>query len=451
MATILLVDDEPDILTVIGGLLKEVGYTVTATPQGEEALRLLREQDFDLLISDIRMHPIDGMQILRGARELRPDMSILMLTAFARVSTAVEAMKLGAFDYLRKPVNPEELLTVIRRALMYRAALRENRTLRRELDACRKLQDLVSTSQSMQAVRGVIQRAATSGTRTIFLHGEEGAGKKTIARIIHAHSPLAAQPIVMIPCRPAPLDLNVSSAPTGASSDSSALRESLLARVHTAGAGAVLIEEPACLTAPLQSELLKLITEDQGRHTPRLIFTSLLPPATLIADGKLDPGFLKFRDPESIRIPSVRERKEDVVPLFLHLARRRLSPDKDLPILDPEAQEILEAYAWPGNIREIESVVRRSLQVSAGQPVITREMLPARVLETVGQARGALPDTYKRFKTMRAFLATQEKTYVQRIVDAFQGDKIRAAQSLEVSVATLRRKLPVKNGLRPAG
>jgi DNA-binding NtrC family response regulator len=343
MPRILVVDDEPSILSVFGTLLKAQNHEVTPARSGEAALALLQQQPFDLMISDIRMGAMDGMQLLREARRDHPGIAVILLTAFGTVETAVEAMKEGAFDYVTKPFKVDELLLTVQRALQYQNLLTENVALKEELAGRYQFENIVSESVGMRKVCEMIERVAPTDT-TVLVLGESGTGKELVAKAIHAHSSRKTKNFLPINCAALPEPLlesemfgHVKGAFTGATVHKEGLFEA-------AEGGTIFLDEIGSMPLSIQAKLLRVLQDKEVRRvggTENIPVNVRVLAATndrledLIAKEKFREDLYYRFSVITIQIPPLRDRPEDILPLVKHILRRELGKDKPLPTLEP--------------------------------------------------------------------------------------------------------------------
>jgi len=453
MFRILIVDDEPTILNLLNKILIGQGYDTVPASNGEKALQLLQTEKFDLMISDINMTPINGMELLRKAAESWPDMGVVMLTAYGTVATAVEAMKQGAFDYITKPFKLDELVLTVQRALEYQNAITENKNLKARLEHKEQLEGIVAESPGMRRVCQMIERVAPTST-TVLIYGESGTGKEVVARALHRYSPRKNSTFMAINCAALPAQLMesemfgyVKGAFTGAGATKTGLFE-------TAHGGTLFLDEIGSMPLEIQSKLLRVLQDKKIRkvggsdHTDvdvRIIAASNEKLENLIAQGKFREDLYYRLSVISIDIPPLRNRPEDILPLVDHIIRRELGPGAELPLIDRETQTILDNYNWPGNVRELENSIQHALTF-AQQGTITKDTLPAKIVTTVeeGLKSGIISSHHDQFKgkSLKAFLHDKEKEFLQRTIESMNGDKEKAASELGISLATLYRKLP---------
>ena len=455
MSKIVLVDDEPSILSVLTTLLKAEGHEVVSCRGGEKAQDLIRNEPFDLLISDIRMSPIDGMQLLKQARRDKPGSAVIMLTAYGSVETAVEAMKEGAFDYVTKPFKVDELLITVKRALEYINIVAENVSLKAQLESRYQFENIVAESPAMRSVCEMIERVAPTDT-TILILGESGTGKELVAQAVHSYSLRKTKAFVPINCAAMPEPLleselfgHVKGAFTGATANKEGLFEA-------ANGGTIFLDEIGSMPMPLQGKLLRVLQEREirkvgGTQTVKVDVRVLA--ATndnieeQIKNGKFREDLFYRLSVIPITIKPLRERREDILPLVFHIMRSTVGQNGKVPELEPDAQMILERYNWPGNVRELENAVRHAMTFGS-DGLITKGELPARIVESIAEGGDSVRDVRidameeYRGKSLKAFLRNKEKEYLQMVLDLMDGDKEKAAKALKISLATLYRKLP---------
>jgi len=455
MPKVLIVDDEPRILSLLHSLLKAEGMESVSARDGSEALQLLHSQNFDLLVTDIRMSPMDGMELFRTARTEFPDMPVILLTAYGAVETAIEAMKLGAYDYLTKPFKINEFLITVKRAIDYNKLVAERDQLREALEGKYRFENIVSESPSMQSICEVIQRVAPTDV-TILIVGESGTGKEIVARAIHANSRRKGKPFVAINCAAIPEALleselfgHVKGAFTGASGNKEGLFE-------TANGGTLFLDEIASMPLALQGKLLRALQEREIRRVGGTANVAVDVRVLAASNANLEERVKSetFRQDLyyrlaviPIEIPPLRSRTEDIIPLAQHFLRLETAAHGGtVPKLTRETADALLRYPWPGNVRELENAVRHALTFADGNE-ITPALLPARIAGTPAQAaaaESAATDKEDQFRnqSLRSFLRNREKEYMEYVLANSNGDKEKAAKTLQISMATLYRKMP---------
>lgn len=452
MAKILIVDDEPVILNLLNKILRGEGYEITPASNGEVAIKILETESFDLIVSDIKMEPIDGMQLLKKARQERPDTGVIMLTAYGSVSTAVEAMKEGAFDYITKPFKLDELLLTVQRALEYHNAIIENKGLKSQIESQTRLENIVAESDKMRKVCQIVERIAPTNT-TILIQGESGTGKELIAKALHNNSQRKNKPFVPVNCAALPENLlesemfgHVKGAFSGATCNKEGLFES-------ANGGTLFLDEIGTMPMSLQSKLLRVLQDKSIRKVGgnstmevdvRVIVASNENLESMIQKGTFREDLYYRLGVITVELPPLRDRKDDILPIAQHLLRKYTPSNNPLPIISHEAQSVMAHYNWPGNVRELENVLQHALAF-AQENQITTDTLPAKIVEAVkGQFQsGAIPKNAEEYKgkSLKSFLRSKEKEYLMNVIHSMNGDKEKAAKALNISLATLYRKI----------
>ena len=455
MAKILMADDDPTILSLLNKILTSKGYDVQLAKDGSAAENLLQTGQFDLLISDIKMDPVDGMQLLKKTNQMRPHIAVIMLTAYATVATAVEAMKEGAFDYIPKPFKIDELLETVGRALEYQRALYDHAHGMLGNEPKKFFGNIVAVSDQMVNVCEMIKRVAPTKT-TIMITGESGTGKELVAEAIHSFSARSSGPFLPVNCAALPETLieselfgHVKGAFTGATSNKEGLFEA-------AKGGTIFLDEVNSIPLSLQSKLLRAIQNKRIRKVGgteefdvdvRILAASNRSLETMVKDGTFREDLFYRLSVISIDIPPLKQRMEDVLPLAQHFIEKE-SEVGDVPEIDETVRAIFQHYSWPGNVRELQNVIQHCLTFQKGNQ-ITKDTLPAKLVisyeeedpgYTPSPARGR--DEFGGGKSLKAFLRAKEKEYLKTVIEAMGGDKVAAAKELDISLATLYRKLP---------
>ncbi|MFA7158444.1 MAG: sigma-54 dependent transcriptional regulator [Kiritimatiellia bacterium] len=451
MAKVLLVDDEASILSVLSVLLKAEGYEVLPVDNGEKAIELIKSTPFDLMISDIRMRPVDGIALLKAARETRPTMSVLMITGYGTIETAVESLKYGAFDYITKPFKVDELLITVQRAIEYNKTINENIDLKAQLTGKYRFENIIAESRSMRNVCEMIDRVAPTDA-TVLIYGESGTGKELVAQAIHSYSSRKNKKFLPLNCAALPEPLleselfgHVKGAFTGASTDKTGLFE-------VANTGTIFLDEIDSMPLSIQAKLLRVLQDKQirrvGGNDPITVDVRVLASTNTRLEQKIAAG--TFREDLyyrlsviPIEIKPLRERPEDVLPLVYHVLHHELGTNKELPTIEPDVLKIIEQYSWPGNVRELENAIKHALTFAKNN-IISKECLPGKMIQVVGA--GGIDVRHETFKgkSLKAFLRMKEKEYLADVLKDTNGDKQKAAKSLRISLATLYRKLPEK-------
>jgi DNA-binding NtrC family response regulator len=432
-------------------LLKGDAHEVASASSAEEALVILEKQSFDLMLSDIRMSPMDGMQLLQISREKHPDMPVIMLTAFGSVSTAVDALKLGAFDYLTKPFKIDELLRTVKRALEYTTTSKENVEVKAQLNVKYGVENIIAASPAMKRVCDMIRRVGPTDA-TVLITGEVGTAKEQIARAIHASSSRKNKSFIVMRCEgmdEADLDVEL----FGCAKDAlPGIDQAQAGALESVEDGTLMIESVHALPPALQTKLLKMLQSREAKRRgsetaypvkARLITTTDLPLGQLVGKGDfLEDLHLRLRV-ISIDLPALRMRQEDIPELVQHWCQQQAAGGGIIPRVSAEALDLLTGYDWPGNDQEFESVLAQVL-LTAG---LGETILPDHLPPALGQA---LPkktvgigskDGLERAASLKAFLREKEREYLQQVLKTAGGDQAVAAEKLHITVEALQRKL----------
>jgi two-component system response regulator PilR (NtrC family) len=452
LTRVLVVDDEQSMRELLAIMLRQVGYDVTVADGGEAGITALETDAFDLVITDLRMRKADGLAVLRAAKEHSPRTVVLIVTAFASTETAVEAMKLGAYDYVTKPFKLEELKLTISNALERKRLHEENLALKRQLRIERGFENFIGRSRKMLDVFETIRKTADSGS-TVMITGESGTGKELVAQAVHAESSRRAAPFISVNCGAVPEALmeselfgHVKGAFTGAVANT----EGLFA---AADGGTLFLDEVTEIPHSVQVKLLRVIQEREIRRVGdtrdqkvdvRLIAASNRELTKAVADGTLREDLFYRLNVIPIHLPPLRERREDIAPLVAHFVRKIAREiGNEVKSVSRDTLAILERYHWPGNIRELENVVERAI-VLGNTETLEPEALPpmltvARDTQDMGieiPAGGVdLEETLDRI----------ERRYIQLALERTEGVQTRAAELLKVSFRQFRYKLQKHN------
>jgi two-component system, NtrC family, response regulator PilR len=452
-ARILVVDDEPSMREVLEITLRQEGYVVTVADGGEAALRALDAAAFELVVTDLRMRGVDGLAVLRAVKERAPGTAVLMLTAFASTDTAVEAMKLGAYDYVTKPFKLDELRLTIASALERKQLREENQALRRQLQRERGLPNFVGRSRRMLEVFETIRKIADSPSN-VMITGETGTGKELVAQAIHHEGPHRDRPFVSVNCGAIPEGLmeselfgHVKGSFTGAVNDTRGL-------FSAADGGTLFLDEITEIPPSVQVKLLRAIQERSIRRVGdtrdvridvRLIAASNRDLAGAVAEGVLREDLFYRLNVIPIHLPPLRERRDDI-PLLVNHFIQKLAREtgKDVRGITAEAMALLEQYRWPGNIRELQNAIERAIVLGTG-PTLDVEALPTELLRPVPVSDATLdlpPDGLDLEATLEAI----EQRLLRAALERSGGVQTRAAELLKMSFRQFRYKLQKAGG-----
>jgi two-component system response regulator PilR (NtrC family) len=440
-ARILVVDDERSMRELLAIVLKREGYEVLLADSGTEAIRVLDNEPIDLLISDIRMPDLSGVEVLRAAKRADQDVIGIMITAFASTESAVEALRLGAYDYLSKPFDVEELKIVVRNALERRQLRQENALLKRVLQTNHQFSNLIGRSEAMRAVFRLIETVAPTNS-TILITGESGTGKELVARAIHFNSLRKDRPFVAVNCAALPetlLESELFGHVKGAFTDATTNKKGLL---EVADKGTAFLDEIADMTPLMQVKLLRVLQERRFRRLGgtdeiaadiRIIAATNRDLGRLVAEGKFREDLYYRINVIPVHLPPLRERPEDIPLLAEHfVAKFSRQMDKPITGLSRAALRLLQAYHWPGNVRELENAIERAVALERGS-TIAAESLQLGALAPVRVE--PLPES--GFDLER-HVQEIEREYIQEALRRAGGVKVKAADLLGMSFRSFR-------------
>ncbi|MGB9629808.1 MAG: sigma-54-dependent transcriptional regulator, partial [Thermodesulfobacteriota bacterium] len=367
---ILVVDDEEIVCESCKRILEEEGYEVEIALSGEEALHKMKENSYDIVITDLKMPGMDGMEVLKNIRKDYPDTIVIMITGFATVETAVESMKLGAFDYIPKPFTPDEVSIVVKKAIDQKTLLLENIYLRQELQEKYGFHNIIGKSKKMQEIYRVIVKVAPTDS-TVLIYGQSGTGKELIARAIHFNSPRRDKPFVPVDCAVLAENLleselfgHVRGSFTGAVTTKPGLFE-------VADGGTVFLDEVGNISLGIQAKLLRVLQEKEftpvGGTKPKKVDIRLISATNkdlekMIKEGTFREDLYYRLNFVPIHLPPLKERQEDIPLLSVHFLKKFSEEmGKSIKGFTPEAMEKLMKYSWPGNVRELENMIGRTV------------------------------------------------------------------------------------------
>lgn len=440
-----LIDDEPIIHDVLGQLLASEGYHVEISSSGEEALEKFKEQRFDLILLDLLMPGMDGLEVLKHIKRIDPEALVIIITAYASVESALTAMKMGAYDYIQKPFKNDELLMTIARALEHRQLQKENIRLRDELKKKFSFSNIIGKSPAMLNVFELIKTAAPTKS-TILIQGESGTGKELVARAIHMNSDRADHPFVVVNSGSLPPDLleshlfgHVKGAFTGAVADKKGLFEA-------ADRGTIFFDEISSISLETQVKLLRVMQDKEfmrlgGTKTIKVdvrIIAATNTDLEELIQQKLFRKDLYYRlNVIKIELPPLRARKEDIPLLVKHFIDLYSKENKkQVEGVSEEVMEILMDYEWPGNVRELENVLERAVVLSRSN-IITREALPPFLLN---EKRIRLDEEINSFNLKERTMEFQRKLITSALKKA-GGIQKQAAQMLGLKPTTLNEMI----------
>jgi two-component system response regulator HydG len=440
---LLVVEDDPDMLALLQEHLQGEGYRVAALTSGREALARLRSEIFDVVITDLRMPDVDGMEVLRACREIQPEARVILVTAFGTVETAIRAIREGAFDYTTKPFRLEEISLLVAKALDDRRLRAEYLRLRQEVEGRYRFENLLGKSPAMQAVFSLIQQAAPSDA-SVLVMGESGTGKELVAKALHYNSPRAKRSFVPVNCAAVPaglLESELFGHVKGAFTGAVGTRRGLL---REAAGGTLFLDEIGDMAPELQAKLLRVIEDKAVRPVGsdetitvdvRVVAATNRDLRAHIQEGKFREDLYYRLAVIPIQLPPLRERREDIPLLAEHFLRQAAAiTGKEVRVFAPETMAALLRHPWPGNVRELENVVQRAVALTTAD-----RLLPEALLLDIGALAPTPADLLVRMNS-RPTIEELTREYVSLILREVGGDKDRAAEILGVSKRTLYRR-----------
>lgn len=441
MHNILIIDDEQSMADVITQMLDKKDYNILQANSGEEGLRIIRDKVLDVVICDMRMTPIDGLEVLRQAKQLKPQVQFIMITAYGSIEDAVECMKEGAYHYIVKPFKMDELRLLVKRAIEHKELLQENILLKRQLHEKYSFENIIGKSAPMQKVYELMEKVASTDS-TVLIYGESGTGKELVAKAIHHTSPRRDKPFVAINCGGLPEGIleselfgHVKGSFTGAVSDKVGL-------FQVADGGTIFLDEISATSPVIQVKLLRVLQEKEIKRVgdTKDIHVDVRVIAATNKDLSIEVKKGVFREDLyyrlsviPIQLPPLRDRIEDIPLLVQHFLEKHSGPGRqNLKTLGDGVMDILLNYDWPGNVRELENVIERAITLCEGT-VIQPKDLPEHILRS---GRGSLIST-----RLKDIMRQKEREYIRNILAQTNGDKKEAAKILGIDLATLYRKL----------
>jgi two-component system, NtrC family, response regulator AtoC len=446
---ILLVDDEEPIREAMLLLLKAADYRITACASGQEALQILAIEQFDIIITDLFLPDITGIDILTKAKVLFPSLEVILITGHASAETAVRAMKEGAFDYITKPLNFEELRMILAKAVEKQQLLSENVYLKKQLRDKYEFTNIIGNSPAMQKVFSRITRVIKTDS-TILILGESGTGKELIAKAIHSNGPRRDKPFIAVHCGAIPENLleselfgHTKGAFTGAIRDK-------IGKFEAANHGTIFLDEIATLPMHLQIKLLRVLQEQEvervGSNRQIKLDVRIISATNVDLDAEVKKG--TFRDDLFYRLnvipvtlPPLRERVEDILPLVRHfLVKYCTEMERPLMNVAKEVLMALEIYKWPGNVRELENVVERTVALTEGDQIDLSD-LPSNITRAYSEQEEIPTRITSRGVDLVKVMSEIERKMITDALSLSEGVKARAAALLNLNRTTLVEKM----------
>jgi two-component system response regulator PilR (NtrC family) len=449
---ILVTDDEESIREFLDIMLRKEGYEVTCVEDGKQAADILKKKTFDMVISDLQMPNMTGIELLKHVREAYPEVIFMLITAFGTTESAVEAMKMGAYDYITKPFKIDEVRINIANALRSKNLEVENRTLKKELEKEYSFQNLVGNSEAMHKIYSLVKRVSDSPTN-VLITGESGTGKEMVAKAIHYNGPLKDKAFVTINCGAIPENLMESEmfghkkgSFTGAIADKPGLFE-------VADGGSLFLDEVGELPLSIQVKLLRAIQErvirrvgatEDSHVDVRIIAATNRNLEDMVSTGAFRQDLFYRLNVINIRTPSLRERREDITLLANHfLAKYNSRLVKTISAISREAMDLLKKYDYPGNVRELENIIERTVALEAGATILP-ESLPPFVNTPSGRKMASsegIEISADDGIDLQKVLDQIEKELLIKAIHAAGGTKKRAAKLLGITFRSMRYRV----------
>jgi len=436
MPRILVVDDEEAMRESLNDWLKEDGYEVGLAAGGLEAIDMVRDEPWEVILLDLKMPGMDGLETLKHLKEVRPDAEILMMTAYATVDTAVQAMKEGAFDYLVKPFDPDEIEILIKKIVKQKELILENILLRKKLEERDQFDEIIGKSDVMQQIFELIKRVAPTDS-TVLITGESGTGKELIAQAIHGNSQRCYMPLIAVSCGALPESLLESELFGYEKGAFTGAEHTKRGRFEMAHGGTLFLDEIGDISLKTQVDLLRVLqqkefsrlgSEESIEVDVRILAATNRDLEKAIIENRFRKDLFYRLNVISIHVPPLRERMEDI-PLLAKASVRKccLELNKKEVNIAPSAMKLLVDYDWPGNVRELENVIERALVIGGGKEISATD-LPFTGRGPVGEQ---LPKSLK----------AMEKIHIERVIEEADWNISRAARELDIDRQTLYNKI----------
>jgi len=437
-----VVDDDPEMCSLLSEVLRGEGFSVLTTGDSLEASRILKKEEFEVLITDLKMKGLKGLDLLEEAKKVAPLTPVIIITAFGTIESAIQAMKMGAYDYVTKPFQMDEIVLTVKKALENNLLKKEVVRLKKEVQSRYHFHQLIGQSPAMQKIYDLIERIRASSSN-VLITGESGTGKELVARAIHYSGGRKEGAFIAVNCAAIPetlLESELFGYKRGAFTDAKTDKRGL---IFEATEGTIFLDEITEMPPVLQAKLLRVIEERQVRPLgdtksysvdARIISASNRDIKELIHQGRFREDLYYRLKVIDIELPPLRERREDIALLVQHFINRFGKEPKKISGISEEALKILINYFWPGNVRELENVIQRAITLCQ-QEVILPQDLPASL---VHEADKNLVEKGLREKYTVDQL---EKEYIKRVLIEVEGNKSRAAEILGLDRKTLYRKL----------
>ncbi len=450
---ILVIDDEQPMREMLQRLLEDSQYEIRSARNGEEGLTLFDQETFHLVITDLSMPGMDGIEVLRVMKNKGPNVPVILITAFATIDTAVEAIKAGAYDYITKPFEPDTIEITIKNALAHKQLVDENLQLKQRLDDVEKKSHIIGVSPKMEEVFHLVEKVAPTDA-TVLIEGESGTGKELIARRLHQQSTRADDAFISINCGALPetlLESELFGYEKGAFTGATTAKEGIF---KAADGGTLFLDEIGEMPPALQVKLLRVLQDKQvltigGRKSfpvnVRILSATNKNLKEEVAAGRFREDLYYRINVFTIHLPALRERVEDIPHLLNHFIKRYNKEfDKSVATISPELMRFFKNYHWPGNIRELENYVERAILMTEGTHM-QLSALPDDIQQAYPAGAGGQNDTFLTFKEAKENF---ERTYITELLERYSGVVSRAAREARIPRPNFYEKLK-KYGITP--
>jgi len=456
---ILVADDEPSMREFLDIMLKKEGYQVLLASNGEEVMKLIEKDIFDLVLMDIRMPRLDGIASLKKIKVSSPETIVIMITAFASADTAIRAMKEGAYDYITKPFKVEEIKLIIKNALEKKNLRKENTLLKQVVRDRYHFENIIGQSPKMLALYDLLEKVAPTKTN-VLITGESGTGKELVARAIHYNSPRKEKPFVTLNCGAIPESLIESELfghVKGAFTDAIATKKGLF---EVADEGTLLLDEISELPLLMQVKLLRVLQDREFKRVGgtedirvdvRIISATNKDLEEAVREKRFREDLFYRLNVIQIKLPSLRERKEDIPPLAMHFLKKYSEElNKKISVISPDALRILLHYDFPGNVRELQNVIERAVALEGGQELTAQHLGSYLEEQTSSKNFPVGLDIPSEGIDLEKIVEEIERTLLLKALDRSKGIKKKAAELLHINFRSMRYRLE-KYGLDQGG
>ncbi len=446
---VLVVDDDRRVLELLREFLQRMGLEVTTAATGPDALAIIEKGDLDVLLTDLVLPGIDGLELLESLGRMPMPPVAVVLTGHGSIESAVRAMRLGAFDYITKPLHLEEIRIVLKKALGFGQLRRENLQLRQQLRDKYRFENLIGHSQAMQSVQRMVEKVADTDS-TVLIYGESGTGKELVARALHYNSHRRDRPLVVVNCSAIPQDLLESELFGHEQGAFTGAVRTRIGKFESAQGGTVFLDEIGDMSPQLQAKLLRVLQEHEierlGGGSPirvdvRIIAATHRNLEEAIKEGHFREDLYYRLNVIPIRVPPLRERKSDIPLLIQHFVQRfNVARAKRLEGFSQQAVEILMNYSWPGNVRELEHLVERMV-ILQGEGMVEASHLPPPYLDAGGKKTQTAPVLPEEGMDLPAWIRDAERSLILQALERAGGVKNKAASLLGIQRTTLVEKM----------